>query len=294
MKDKKLLKEKVSHGTLDLPIFIHYNYISKKSANSLYLHWHGEIEFLFVTKGSATFYIEDHSYKLDKHCGLFVLPNQLHYGILEESKDCEFYAIVFDSTFLFDDINSSLYKAYMLPVLSKNIVFSAFYDTTIPWQDEVLSLLFKISELQKENLSNYELLIKGKMLELWHLFFTNATKSADYTLDKTYNSQRLKVVIDYIHEKYAYNITLNELSCLIPISEGQLCRIFKDTLGLTPFNYITRYRIQKSLELLKNDDKKIADIASLVGFNNISYFNRAFLDLIKCTPKEYRRTLSSY
>mgnify|MGYP001080899457 FL=1 len=72
------------------------------------------------------------------------------------------------------------------------------------------------------------------------------------------------------------------------MSEGQFSRVFKQTMKLSPVQYLMRYRILQSCQLLRDTDKKIGEVANLSGFNNISYFNRVFLQTIGCTPKEYR------
>ena len=106
-------------------------------------------------------------------------------------------------------------------------------------------------------------------------------------------SERLEPVISYIKENYAYEITLGELAAILPMSEGQFSRVFKQTMKLSPIQYLMRYRILQSCKLLQDTEKKIGEIANLSGFNNISYFNRVFLNTIGCTPKEYREN-SSY
>lgn len=101
-------------------------------------------------------------------------------------------------------------------------------------------------------------------------------------------SERLAPVVEYMHQNYAYEITLAELAALLPMSEGQFCRVFKQVMKLSPMQYLMRYRILQSCRMLQDTDKKVGEIANLSGFNNISYFNKVFLNTIGCTPKEYR------
>ncbi len=74
------------------------------------------------------------------------------------------------------------------------------------------------------------------------------------------------------------------------MSEGQFCRIFKQTMNRTPMQYIMRYRIMQSCRMLIDTNKKIAEIANETGFNNISYYNKVFLNIVGCTPKQYRKS----
>ena len=86
------------------------------------------------------------------------------------------------------------------------------------------------------------------------------------------------------------NITLEELAEYAHLSEGQFCRSFKELTGMTPFRYLIRYRILQSCNQLLLTDKKVTEIALSCGFNNISYYNRAFFKIMRMTPTEYRKT----
>lgn len=90
-------------------------------------------------------------------------------------------------------------------------------------------------------------------------------------------------------KNYGESITLNELAELAGLSEGHFCRLFKRFTGATPIQYMNRRRIAKSCEYLSRTNKKIADIATLCGYNNISYFNRVFLSFMGGTPSAYHR-----
>ena len=91
-----------------------------------------------------------------------------------------------------------------------------------------------------------------------------------------------------IHSNYKEEITLESLTALLPMSEGQFCHTFKEVIGMPPIAYIIRYRILQSCGLLSKTSLQISEIARTVGFNNVSYFNREFKKAIGCSPREYR------
>ena len=104
------------------------------------------------------------------------------------------------------------------------------------------------------------------------------------------NADQLSDSLVYIHKNYHQNITLEELAEYAHLSEGQFCRSFKELTGMTPFRYLIRYRILQSCNQLLLTDKKVTEIALSCGFNNISYYNRAFFKIMRMTPTEYRKT----
>lgn len=107
----------------------------------------------------------------------------------------------------------------------------------------------------------------------------------------SFKIERLKKVILYIQQNYDQQIRLSELAALIPMSEGQLCRFFKSMTRQTPMDYINSYRIRQAVELLREPDRKISDIALEVGYDNISYFIRVFRKAMNCSPSEFRKRL---
>lgn len=122
----------------------------------------------------------------------------------------------------------------------------------------------------------------------WELYYGHAKLNDVKEEDSSLNQERIKPVLDYIEENFSYEVTLAELAALIPMSEGQFCRVFRQTMNRTPMQYIMRYRVMQSCHLLTETNKKIAEIANLSGFNNISYYNKVFLSIVGCTPKQYR------
>ena len=75
--------------------------------------------------------------------------------------------------------------------------------------------------------------------------------------DEPGETGRLEPVVKYMKENFAYEITLSELAEMLPMSEGQFCRIFKQTMKMSPMQYLMRYRILQSCRLLQDTDKKI-------------------------------------
>lgn len=95
--------------------------------------------------------------------------------------------------------------------------------------------------------------------------------------------------VDFISSHFTDTISLKTLARDAGLNEGHFCRLFKEFTGFTPFQYINRIRITKSCEYLSKTNKKVAEISALCGFNNISYYNRIFLRIMKETPFSYRK-----
>ena len=67
-----------------------------------------------------------------------------------------------------------------------------------------------------------------------------------------------------------------------------LSRIFSQKYGETIIAFLTRIRMEKAAELMKDQDKKLETISFLVGYDDYNYFSRVFRKKVGCSPREYR------
>lgn len=297
MSRKKEYEEKEKHGTAQFPVGLHKLEYPADTDVMFYVHWHQEFEFLVLTEGKVLFTIEDREYVMNPGDIVFINSNYLHMAKNICGGVCSFYAIDFSYHVLNEDIHSIFSKKFIRPILNDKYVFPEFMpvseDEDKCWQKDIRNYLHEIGECTEHELEPFELMIRSRILAIWDILDKNCVRAQkDNDIESRY-SERLEPVISYIKENYAYEITLGELAAILPMSEGQFSRVFKQTMKLSPIQYLMRYRILQSCKLLQDTEKKIGEIANLSGFNNISYFNRVFLNTIGCTPKEYREN-SSY
>ncbi|MCI5642613.1 MAG: AraC family transcriptional regulator [Peptoniphilus sp.] len=93
----------------------------------------------------------------------------------------------------------------------------------------------------------------------------------------------------YIEKYYMKDISLDEISMVAGYSRSYFSRSFKKEIGMNFSKYLIDIRIKKAEKLIKNSDKSIYDISLEVGFNEYSYFSKAFKDAYGISPKEYRK-----
>ncbi len=102
---------------------------------------------------------------------------------------------------------------------------------------------------------------------------------------------QLELLIDYIHESLATPLHLAELAGLVGLSVYNLCRQFKQTMGITPYQYIQQLRTEraKALLALRRNSISIAEIALSTGFYSHSHFTTVFHRVTGMSPREYRQ-----
>lgn len=101
------------------------------------------------------------------------------------------------------------------------------------------------------------------------------------------SSLKLQHVKDYINEHLHEDLKLIELAALAQVSPYYFLRLFKQSVGLTPHQYILQRRIEKAKFLLQHSELGVAEIASRVGFCDQSHLTQYFKRIVGITPKQF-------
>jgi AraC family transcriptional regulator len=109
---------------------------------------------------------------------------------------------------------------------------------------------------------------------------------------KVSDDSRLADIIRYIRQNIEKPLTIQELSAKLFMSESNFYRIFKQELGISPIDFINNERIKMAVALLNDPRRKVKDIYTECGFNNLSYFTRLFKRKKNLSPSEYQRKIT--
>lgn len=100
----------------------------------------------------------------------------------------------------------------------------------------------------------------------------------------------IQKILLYIGKNYAKELTVQELAEEFQINDSYLSTLFKKEVGINLSNYLQKYRIYRAMELLKNTDLRINEVAYKVGFQNPCYFTEQFKKVFNTTPSEIRKS----
>lgn len=104
----------------------------------------------------------------------------------------------------------------------------------------------------------------------------------------TQTSALVKRAIVFLQRNYARPLARWEVAEGIGVSEDYLTRIFNQELGISPWDYLNRYRIAQAKKLLRETDDTIERVGSHVGFSDPAYFSRVFRRIAGVSPRTYR------
>ncbi len=122
---------------------------------------------------------------------------------------------------------------------------------------------------------------------------------AKYIIFNSYNNllsdSRIANVVKYIKEHLTEkNISVDSLAEIACLSTSHFFKQFKNTLGISPVDYINSERVNFAKKLLAENNRQISDVAYMSGFNNVSYFNRIFKKYEQMSPSSYAKAIKKY
>jgi len=109
-----------------------------------------------------------------------------------------------------------------------------------------------------------------------------------YNLKKGTKSKYIEQAQDYVAEHFKEDITIGEVADYLGLSEGYLSRLFKKHTDYTFVDYLTYYRINMAIKLLKDCRLKVYEVAEQVGYTDATYFSTLFKKLVGVTPSEFQ------
>ena len=105
-----------------------------------------------------------------------------------------------------------------------------------------------------------------------------------------YSSLLVKRAVTYLQQNYARSLSLQKIAQEIGISKNYLVKNFHQELGISPWEYLNRYRIREAKRLLETTNLSITEVAAQIGFDDPAYFSRTFRTHTGQSPKQYRNT----
>jgi len=114
-------------------------------------------------------------------------------------------------------------------------------------------------------------------------------KRVNSNTQKVSASSYINKILSHFEQNYPFHISLNNLGRSMGLERTTLFRIFKKETGLSPKEYLIRFRLNKACELLSKTDLSISEIAQSVGMANSAHFATIFKNRLGDTPREYRK-----
>lgn len=279
-------RELLQHGTVAFPVACYHDDFNKMDVP---WHWHEELEAVLISAGSCTLAAGNEKITLNAGDGFFINSGILHSAWDDAATGCRFHSLVFHPRLVGGSLDSVFYQSYLQPLMDHPALEYIPLYSSIPWQKAALEAIETAWQSCRAEPAFYEFQVRSALSELICLLHENRPAVRRPSSEKNLrDAERIKVMLAFIHEHIASELTTRRIAACAMISESEALRCFRCTIGTSPIQYVKQYRIQQAAQLLESHDK-ISDIAARCGFQDMSYFTKTFRELKGCTPTEYRR-----
>ncbi len=113
-------------------------------------------------------------------------------------------------------------------------------------------------------------------------------RSEAHEFSQRFAAEHYKRVLDYVAEHYAGPIAVEELAEQAALSASHFSRLFKETIGVSPHQFVLGYRVEQARCMLADPTRPLIDIALACGFSDQPHFTRTFRRVTGQSPKAYR------
>lgn len=282
-------KEIKSHGSYEFPLRITHKKLSGYETGSFPLHWHPEIELTMILEGEMTYQVNEKLYQLKTGEGLFCNSFAMHSGSRSNTPDCHYLSITFHPRLLYGYSSSLMQSKYVNPILEDKKLSSLCFKTGEAWMCRILEKMNQILVLHETGREDKEILILMCVMQIWTCIYQNVEHNKQ-NIGKDRDTERIRQIVEYIQANFKENISLEMLADQVHLCKSETCRMFKRYMNETIFSYLLRYRIERSLEYVKDNTYNMTEISEKVGFESPGYYSGVFKRVMGMTPLEYRKT----
>lgn len=248
------------------------------------LHYHTDIEFVYVLKGEIE--LKNGYYTYHLHAGdIFTNSgNEVHgmRAITEDNIVAQVHVRTKDLSHYFPDLSKACYRTYSKKASDKR------YERL---RELVLSLLLK-NELKDFNYKSECLYLMVDTIKhlnkYFNLFAFDKNMVVGFDRSNEVAVERISRICQYIYQNYASNITLEDLSDMEHLSSYYISHLIKDFTGMNFREFLCFARVEMSEARLLGSDHKISQIAGEVGFSTTAYYKKYFEKWFGHDPQTHR------
>mgnify|MGYP005783001425 CR=1 FL=1 len=243
-------------------------------------HFHNCYELYYLAEGEVTYFVEDTIYPVKAGEMILIPPATIHKTMPCGDIRHKRILVYISSDFLIEFL-----------ALNPDL-FACFAHTKIRTlkRERIEQLLHALLEEAKE-LKDL-VMVKALLGELLTLLnrWSKHMESPETVRSGSASSEKILEIVRYINGTYSEDITLTHLPRRFYINPTYLSRKFKQVMGVSYSEYLTKIRMRAALHLLANTRKKVSQIAQEVGFRSDNHFCKMFRQVMGMSPLAYRKS----
>lgn len=259
-----------NHIDIERPVTFDIHSLEKRQIS--YPNWHENIEILCIVSGEAEITLDSLVFRASKD-DIIVINSDSFHTIHPVKDSVSYYCLIIDKDYCkimgFDILNNHINEK-----IQDNTILSIFYD---------------IDKERQNKEAYYESAVKYLVCSILVKLYRSYCAFGNNINKKSGKSETVKNICKYINANYTNSIRIEDIAQEVSMSKYYLCRIFKETMGVTITEYINFKRCKKAKRLLIGNNMSVSSIAELCGFENMSYFSKIYKKYMNVLPSQQKK-----
>lgn len=255
-------------------------------------HTHNQCELLLTLSDNTFCDIGNGKQELKKDTLMLFNSLDLHYfGTLNPNDENNRYVLYFEPSYV-DYLSTStvnLLDCFIFRPNENSHILELSQESSVAIQNQ-MDKIIELQKLSEKECYGKELHIQLLLADI--LLNVNTLYRQKHNIIDRINNENYRYVysiIEFIHQNYTMELSLDSISRQFFINKFTLCETFKQVKGVSLNQYIINCRLNKAKELLLNG-YSVEQVCGDAGFNNLSHFSRIFKDKIGQSPKQFQKS----
>jgi AraC family transcriptional regulator, L-rhamnose operon transcriptional activator RhaR len=245
-------------------------------------HRHGFNELVVACAGSGRHIVDDAEYEM-RPGDVFLIPRGSFHEYSEPRK-LGYINVLFEATALFGDEDWPA-GPDSFACASASDRGTRYFRLSPFGLREVVGIINRMDQELFQLRGGYAFMARALFMQLWATLARKCERSSDEGESST---SRLERLLELLERESASRISVEDMAREAGTCVRNFHRVFKGLTGSTPLVYLNMLRVEKARALLDDGDRTVAQIASLVGYEDGNYFARQFKRFVGCSPSRYR------
>lgn len=268
------------------PTFL-FTCCTKRTESEDNYHCHDHLELCIISSGQGIFHIDGQDLPVKAGDLIILNPGTYHQSLVSHPQN---YTVEYYIGFC--DIHIRDQERDRLPLLGTSVI--------LPMADGIKQDVFKICSAMAKEFQTCQpgryFMLKAYLIQIILLLLREQKNTAEECGGCIFESTNKKYVvrrmISYFEEHYREKISLDQVARNMYLSPFYISKIFKSETGDTPINYLIRLRMERARDLMESGRPlTIQDVASQVGYEDVSHFSKLFKKHYGTAPSRYRSSI---